>query len=254
MNEVAPSSRPTRLLTAAIVLFCLVIVLQLGLMLQRHLNRKADSSKAKTGPSAIWNPADEMEAMQDRINRLFEQAFHSPVSNPQPPAAPVTPPSFPRGSAASPSPDPFEHMRRMQRQIDAMFAGAMNELAHAPSGFDEGWSRLEITPGFTVREADNSYEITVHLPGVEKSDIQVSLDDSVLSLVVNQTERATTTSASGATLGESRRASRFERHLRLPGATGNQDDIRAHFEKGILRITVPKVEPTGAGPKSIRVQ
>lgn len=207
------------MLTAAVILFCLIVLLQLGLLLQRHLNQRVLSTSPETSP-----------------------------------AAPVILPALSRGSAVSFSEDPFEHMRRMQRQIDAMFAGALNELSSPPRGFDEGWSRLEVTPGFSVRLTDSTYEVTVHLPGVDKADIQVSLDESVLSLVVNQTSRSATKTATGTTLRESQQTSRFERHLRLPGATGNQEDIRAVFEQGVLRITVPKVQKDDVKPKSIPVQ
>lgn len=254
MSESTTSSKTPVLLTAVVVLFCVIVLLQLGLLLQRHLNQRALPSTGKARPATVWNSADEMEALHARINRMFDQAFRSPLSIPQPPAAPVTPPAISRGSAVSSFEDPFEHMRRMQHQIDAMFAGALNELASPPPGFDEGWSRLEITPGFSIRDTGNSYEVTVHLPGVDKSEIQISLDDSVLSLVVNQTTRTATTTAAGATIRESRQASRFERHLRLPGATGNQEDIRAVFEQGVLRITVPRVPKSESGPKSIKVR
>jgi HSP20 family protein len=219
MNEAPPSSGTNRLLTASVILFSLIVLLQLGLLLQRQLNQKAVSASEETGTAAT-----------------------------------VPPPALSRGSAVSFSEDPFEHMRRMQRQIDAMFAGALNELSRPPRGFDEGWSRLEVTPGFSVRQTDTTYEVTVHLPGVDKADIQIALDESVLSLVVNQTSRSATKTAEGTTLLESQRASRFERHLRLPEATGNQEDIRAVFEQGVLRIIVPKVRKDEAKPKSIPVR
>lgn len=241
-------------MTAVVVLLCLVALLQLGLLLQRHLHRKAQPELAKNAADTVWSPADEMEAIHARINRLFDLAVPTPSSIPQPPAAPEPPPETSRGSAVSSFEDPFDHMRRMQRQIDAMFAGAMNNLVSQPRGFDEGWTRLEITPGLSIRDTGTAYEITVHLPGVDKSDIHISLDDSILGLVVNQTTQTTTRTAHGATLRESSQASRFERHLRLPGATGNQDDIQATFEQGVLRITVPRVEKAAKGPKTIPVR
>lgn len=188
MNEPLTSSRTPRLLTAVIVLLCLVVLLQLGLLLQRHLNQVRPTS-AKPPASPVWSLSDEME-------------------------------------------DPFTHMRRMQRQIDAVFAGAMNNLVSHPPDFDEGWTRLGITPGFSIRDTGNSYAITVHLPGVNKSDIHISLNDSVLSLIVNQATRTATR--------------QFERHLRLPGATGNQADIQALYDQDVLRITVPKTQQPGS--------
>jgi HSP20 family protein len=232
MNESLPSSRTPRLLTAVIVLLCLVVLLQLGLLLQRHLNR-ARPTPAKPPAAPVWSPSAEMESLHARINRMFDQAFSPPAERAEPLPAPGD-------SAGASLEDPFTHMRRMQRQIDALFAGAMNDLVSQPPGFDEGWTRLEITPGFSIRDTGNSYVITVHLPGVDKSDIHISLDDSVLGLIVNQATRTATR--------------RFERHLRLPGATGNQKDVQAIYDHNVLEITVPKIEPVTSEPKSIPVR
>jgi HSP20 family protein len=191
-----------RLLTAVLVLLCLVVILQLGLLLQRHLNR-FQPAPVKPSVAAAWSPAEEFD-------------------------------------------DPVIHMRRMQHQIDALFAGAMNDFGGSSPGFDEGWTRLEITPGFSIRDTGDSYDITVHLPGVKKSDIQISLENSVLSLIVNKTTRTATRIAKGTLIRESQQASRFERHLRLPGATGSQEAIQAIYNQDVLHITVPKTrEPDG---------
>ncbi len=231
MNEPLTSSRTPRLLTAVLVLLCLVVLLQLGLLLQRHLNR-ARPAPVKPAAAPVWSPTDEMESLHARINRMFDQTFRTPSAEQADPLPGDTP-----GASLE---DPFAHMRRMQRQIDALFAGAMNDLGTQSPGFDEGWTRLEITPGFSIRDTGNSYVITVHLPGVDKSDIHISMNESVLSLVVNQ---ATPTATR-----------RFERHLRLPGATGNQEDIQAIFDHNVLHITAPKTDPVASEPKSIPVR
>jgi HSP20 family molecular chaperone IbpA len=231
MNEFLTSPRTPRLLTAVLVLLCLVVLLQLGLLLQRHLNR-THPTPVKPPAAPVWSPTDEMESLHARINRMFDQTFRFPS------AERADPPGG--DSAVASSEDPFTHMRRMQRQIDALFAGAMNDLGNQSPGFDEGWTRLEITPGFSIRDTGNSYVITVHLPGVDKSDIHISMTDSVLGLIANQTTRTATR--------------RFERHLRLPGAAGNQEDIQAVYDHNVLHITVPKTEPVASEPKSIPVQ
>lgn len=234
------------MITAGVVLLGLVVLLQLGLLLQRHLNRPA--------PEPRWNPADEMEAMQSRINRMFEQAFQPTVTISKPPAAMPLPPTASRGSAASSSlDDPFQHMRRIQRQIDAMFAASRSSLNRRETGFDEGWAQLEITPGFSIQDTDSGYIITVNLPGVEPSGIHISLNQSILELLIEQDTSTRTTTPGGDTLRESRQTSRFERHLRLPGATANPAEVQAVLEKGVLKITVPKAKQSGEEKKDIKI-
>lgn len=235
MSEGMAKFGSPRLLLVAVVLFCIIILLQLGLMLQRHLNRPS----AGAGPdvNAVWTQADEIESMHARINRLFDQAFRSTLSVPQPPAV-VTSAPIADGSAVS-FEDAFAHMRRMQRQIDALFEQGFARPATRRAGFDEGWGRLQATPGFNVRDGESAYEVAIRLPGIEKSGIEITLHNSVLSIVAQQESR--------------RSSSHFERHLRLPGATADQEKIKATFTNELLSITIPKEHPPVLAAQSINV-
>lgn len=235
MTEMVEKLRAPRLLMVAVVLFCIMILLQLGLLLQRHLHRPA----VVTGPDvrAVWHEADEIESIHARINRLFDQAFRSTLAVPQPPAVATNTP-LDDGSAVS-FVDTFAHMRRMQRQIDALFEHGFDGPVYRQAGFDDGWSRLQVTPGFNVQESESAYDVAIRLPGMEKSGIQITLNGSVLSIMAQQ---------------ESRRSSRhFERHLRLPGATTDQGKIRATFTNELLSITIPKERWPGVTAQSINV-
>lgn len=236
MTEMMTKPRTSRLLMVAVVLFCVIILLQLGLMLQRQLNRS--SSGALSGVKPAWSQMDEMESMHAGINRLFDQAFHNhPPTVPQPPAAVSNTPSA--GGSAVSFEDPFVHMRRMQHQIDAMFAHALDNQGNPGAGFDEGWARLQVTPGFNIREKEDSYEVAIRLPGMDKSGIHISLEGSVLSIVAEQESRQNVEKAG--VPHQFRRASQyFERHLRLPGATSDQAKIKAAFTNDILSISIPK--------------
>jgi len=221
-----------RLLTIAIALLALVALIQLAILLQRHLARPAAPVPAACSRTIDWNPEDEIAAMHARVNQMFDQAFATPFF-PHPPAATVSPRTA-GGQAGSLQEDPFAHMRLIQQRIDTLFATAMNNRRQL-SGIDEGWSRLEITPGFNVHDTGDGYEITVQLPGVDKSDMRVQCDHSVLTLIVEQKS-----SGRNGSVYQSQRTSRFERHLRLPGAVSRQDAIKATFSNEVLRIIIPK--------------
>ena len=253
MDGTNTTPKSNRLLMAVIVLFCLVVLLQLGILLQRHLNKPMTAASSPTS-GTVWSPSDEIESMHARINRMFDQAFHPPLPISQPPAITSPPPATPDGSAVSSFEDPFLHMRRMQRQIDAMFAATLNDMDRRQPGFDEGWTRLEITPGFSIQDSDTAYEVTVNLPGVDKSNIHISMENSILGLIIEQSLQNSTVTSTGVTVRQSAQTSRFERHLRLPGATDKQSDIKAIYRDGILRITVPKIQKTVSTPQSIDIR
>jgi len=247
-----PKHGTRRLLTTVIVLLCLVALFQVGLLLQRHLARPGSLITKPTASDIAWNPDDEIAAMHAQINQMFNQAFSSPFS-PHPPAVAPSPGAS-DGSAESSLDDPIAHMRHMQHQIDALFAGALNTRDLRRTRFDEGWTRLDITPGFNVRDTGNAYEITVQLPGVDKSNIHIQMDHSVLALVVEQNLRQSAVGRNGATVQQSTQTSRFERHLRLPGATDKPEAIKATYAHDTLHILVPKAPQTDTPAQSIPIQ
>lgn len=90
-----------------------------------------------------------------------------------------------------------------------------------------------------VRETDNSYELDIDLPGFKKDEINVQLDNGYLSI----------SAAKGLDKDEEKKNSKYIRRERYAGAMSRtfyvgdnltQQDIKAKFENGILKISVPK--------------
>ncbi|MBM6581516.1 Hsp20/alpha crystallin family protein [Microvirga sp. BT689] len=99
-----------------------------------------------------------------------------------------------------------------------------------------------------VSETDKEIRITAELPGVSEQDIDVSLDDDVLTIRgekkferKNEQENFHFVERSYGT---------FQRSLRLPYAVASEQ-VQASFENGALTVTVPK---TGRQERSRRIQ
>ena len=86
-----------------------------------------------------------------------------------------------------------------------------------------------------VYEDDENYFAQFHLPGVEKSDLNVKLDPDGSLLVSFET---TTNEEAGDSKEVLARASR---RLRFPEET-DAEAVTATFENGVLTLTVPKTE------------
>lgn len=180
---------------------------------------------------------------------MFEQAVDNSFSIPLAPAVVHSPGK----ENASAPPDPLSFIRDMRREIDGLFKEAMQDLHGNNRGFDDGWSNLAITPGMTVNNKGDAYEITVALPSVDKSDIQLGMDGSILTLIVGHKESRSVPERLSAPPMRSQHISRFEQRLRLPGADPNPDHIKAFFEKGVLHIKVPKTPSTEQKTGAIKV-
>ena len=90
-----------------------------------------------------------------------------------------------------------------------------------------------------VRETDSGYEVDIDLPGFKKDEINIQLDNGYLSI----------SAAKGLDKDEQDKEGKYIRKERYAGSmsrsfyVGNaitQDDIKAKYESGIFRLSVPK--------------
>ncbi len=103
------------------------------------------------------------------------------------------------------------------------------------------WTEGAFVPELNVYETDRMFEITVELPGMSKDDIDISVDDHVLTI---SGERR----APGLEEENGRRFHRvesrygtFTRSLPLPNVI-DTEKINASYENGVLTISIPKLK------------
>ena len=97
----------------------------------------------------------------------------------------------------------------------------------------------------------NDDRITVHatLPGVRPDEVEVSIDDDVLT--INGRTSSEQEQADGRYLVRERRTGSFHRSLRLPD-TVDVDKAESIYQNGVLSITLPKQE--GKKPKQLKIE
>ena len=89
-----------------------------------------------------------------------------------------------------------------------------------------------------MRKGDDTV-IRASMPGVKPEDIQVSIEDNVLT--IRGSTAAEHQETEGAFLMRERRSGSFHRALRLPDSV-DPDKVEPRYSHGILTITVPKAE------------
>lgn len=110
--------------------------------------------------------------------------------------------------------------------------------------------RRTLSPKLDVAETKDKYEIKAEMPGIDEKDIDVSMDDGVLTISGEKKTEAESDDK-GYWLKECSYGS-FSRSVRLPENIAD-DKIVAKFDKGVLMIDVPKKEPTVAKAKKIAI-
>ena len=128
---------------------------------------------------------------------------------------------------------PFGELRQMQDNMDRMWRrfGSFN---HEDGSGMEDWA----APLDVVADGDD-FVVRASLPGVSPENIQVSIEDNVLTIRGETASQFENTE--GNYLMRERRSGSFHRSLRLPD-TVDQDKADPRFEHGVLTITLPKAE------------
>ena len=95
-------------------------------------------------------------------------------------------------------------------------------------------------PAFDITETDEAFVLHGDLPGVSQKDIEVRLDENVLSV---SGERSVSEADGGPRFIRRRRPSgKFRRRFVLPENV-NHDDVKASYVNGVLELIVPKQVP-----------
>ena len=124
--------------------------------------------------------------------------------------------------------DPFKELRRIE--------GAMNRRWR---GFGVGGPIVRWAVPLDVVQDDDSIVVHASLPGVKPEDIQVTIEDGVLT--IGNEAKSEHKEGNGNYLLRERRSGRFQRTLRLPD-TVDTEKAEPHYENGVVTITFPKVE------------
>ena len=90
-----------------------------------------------------------------------------------------------------------------------------------------------------VRETDDTYELDVDLPGFKKSDIKAQVEDGYLTISASKGLDKDEKDKKGRYIRRERYAGQCTRSFYV-GDGVTQEDVKAKFEDGILKISIPK--------------
>lgn len=103
-----------------------------------------------------------------------------------------------------------------------------------------------------VKETDNSYELEVDLPGFKKDEVKLQLSDGYLTISAEK----------GLDKDEEKhgrliRQERYEGAMQRSFYVGDgltEDDVKASFANGVLKISLPKAEAKKALPEESYIE
>lgn len=91
-----------------------------------------------------------------------------------------------------------------------------------------------------IKENETNYELVMNVPGFEKEDIEISTNDGILE-VKSEKEETNENKDNDKYIIKERSSSSFKRCFKLPSNV-DVKTISAKMDKGVLTLTLPKVE------------
>jgi len=136
--------------------------------------------------------------------------------------------------------DPSREFEDIYNRMGQLMNLALGDFSMVESA-DMPWAPLA-----DLRENDDAYVVNVELPGVQKDQIDIQVQDRELTISGEITD-----TGNGRRHRSSRRTGRFEYRTYLPGDI-KADEVSATLNDGVLHVTVPKSE--AAKPRHIEVK
>jgi HSP20 family protein len=118
-------------------------------------------------------------------------------------------------------------------------------------GFGMERQASPIVPRVEVSETDDAFIVDAELPGMGEKDIELTLEDNVLT-IKGEKKKEEETKKKNYYVSE-RSYGRFQRSLQL-GPDIDADNVQASFKKGVLTVTVPKIESAKSKARAIDIK
>ena len=107
-----------------------------------------------------------------------------------------------------------------------------------------------LAPASEASSDDTSYRIAIELPGVEEKDIEVTVDEGMVT--VKGEKRESREEKGDTWYFSERQFGSFSRTFRLP-ADADQGNVSADLKAGVLTLTVARAAPEAAKSRKVPI-
>ncbi|QNJ99080.1 Hsp20/alpha crystallin family protein [Constantimarinum furrinae] len=115
---------------------------------------------------------------------------------------------------------------------------------------DDFMSRGANLPAMNVKENPKNFEVELAVPGFDKTDIEVSLENDILHVCAKKKQDAVEENENGYTRREFSYNS-FDRKLQMPKSVNQKKDVKATYKNGILKLQLAKSDAAVQSSKKL---
>ena len=131
-------------------------------------------------------------------------------------------------------------MRRNRNLLSELMTDPFDAFFNAASAPMQAMQKMSPTLMRTdIKETDGGYELVIDMPGFKKDDVQAELKDGYLTITAQTQSESEDKDEEGTYVRKERFSGKCSRTFYV-GDDIEEDDIKAKFEDGTLKIDVPK--------------
>jgi HSP20 family protein len=142
--------------------------------------------------------------------------------------------------------NPLHDLMLLQDRMNRLFEDATERRARVDAEKSDDIETAEWYPTADVYDKEGEHLIAVDLPGIDRSALEITIDDKRLTIKGTRAVAETSTSRTERPTG------RFLRTFSLPGAV-DQQSIQAAYKDGVLEVRMPKRKEQAAKRIEIKV-
>jgi HSP20 family protein len=138
-------------------------------------------------------------------------------------------------------------MRRRNREFVEGFGRDLDRIGRDFNRFFDSFDDNAMATD--IVEKGDQYELTCELPGLEKEDIKISIDDNIMTIAVDR--RMEREEKSESYVLQERRAYKCSRSFDIKGI--DKDKISGSYKDGLLTLNLPKAKDEDEGQQYVNI-
>ena len=139
--------------------------------------------------------------------------------------------------------EPVRELGTIQSEMNRLFNSFFDTPTHSNGATLRRW-----VPAMDLTQTEDAYVLKADLPGLSESDVNIELDENVLTISGERKSEHEDRKAGYYRVERSYGA--FRRSLTLPEGV-DPEAVKATFDKGVLEVTVPK--PEQQTPRKVQI-
>ncbi len=142
--------------------------------------------------------------------------------------------------------NPFNDFRDLRRSFDIV-----NSIISGVEAKKDENSLVAFVPSVNTREGEDAYYVEVDLPGIKKEDIDIDVEDNVLT--ISGERKFSKEEKENDYYRIESQYGKFSRSFSLPEKV-DVENIHAESKDGVLEVVVPKLKEAEKKAKKIKIK